>query len=48
MTDAPKNATRRARPWPESWAAAAVRTLARVAAFMPKKPARPEEKAPAT
>ena len=46
MTEPPENATARARFIPPSEAAWAVRTLARVATFMPKKPARMEKPAP--
>ncbi len=48
MTDPPKKATRSALLCPDSLAAAVVRTLARVAAFMPKKPAATELNAPVT
>ena len=48
ITAPPKNATRSALPCPSVLAAAEVRTLARVAAFMPKKPARTLQAAPAT
>ncbi len=48
MTAPPAKAMRSALPWPSVLAAAEVRTLARVAAFMPKKPASTDETAPAT
>ena len=48
MTAPPKKATRSALPCPPSLAAADVRVLARVAAFMPKKPAHTELSAPKT
>ena len=46
ITAPPKNATLSALPWPCSDAAADVRTFARVAAFIPKKPASTELRAP--
>ena len=46
MTEPPEKATDRARFIPPSCAAWAVRTLALVATFMPKKPARMEKPAP--
>ncbi len=46
ITAPPENAARSARAWPPARAASAVRTLARVAAFMPKSPARTEQIAP--
>ncbi|MEJ2370063.1 MAG: hypothetical protein P8Y07_04340 [Gemmatimonadales bacterium] len=48
MTAPPLNATRRAFPRPSERAASVVRTFARVAACMPKKPARIELAAPKT
>ena len=48
MTEPPEKATANARFMPPSRAACAVRTLARVATRMPKKPARIEKSAPAT
>ena len=46
MTAPPENATRSAAAWPLARAASAVRTLAWVAALIPKKPARIEHSAP--
>ena len=48
ITPPPKNAIRKAGPGPCARAASDVRTLARVAAVIPKKPARIEHAAPAT
>ena len=48
MTEPPENAMDRARFMPCSIAAFAVRTFARVATFIPKKPARMENSAPMT
>ncbi len=48
MTAPPLNATRSALPWPSERAASEVRTLASVAACMPKKPAQIELSAPST
>jgi len=48
MTAPPLKATRSARDWPLDRAASVVRTLPRVAACMPKKPARPDPAAPNT
>ncbi len=46
ITAPPLKAMRNALPCPESRAASDVRTLASVAAFMPKKPAISEQRAP--
>jgi hypothetical protein len=46
MTDPPKKATSSAFAWPTSLAAAAVRTLASVAEYIPVNPARIEKSAP--
>ena len=46
MTAPPLKATSSALAWPSSLAACEVRTLAVVAAFMPKKPAAMEQTAP--
>jgi hypothetical protein len=46
ITAPPENATRRAFACPSVRAASEVRTLARVAACMPKNPARIEQTAP--
>ena len=48
MTAPPKKAMRSALPCPSWFAAAEVRTFARVAAFMPKNPAMTEHPAPDT
>ena len=46
ITAPPEKATRSALAWPSARAASEVRTLAAVAAFIPKKPARIEQAAP--
>ncbi len=46
MTEPPAKAMERALFMPDASAALAVRTLARVATFIPKKPARMEQSAP--
>ena len=48
MTEPPSKAMRSARAWPLLRAASEVRTLALVAAFMPKSPARMEQPPPKT